>query len=595
MLIAVLLPAGAASAHTDFLGSTPADGETVSEPLGMMTFRFSGETEYGDDGFTILTPDGTVRTPTTVTSSDQKAFELTFDPPLAGGQIGVRWAVNAPDAHPIDGTFSFTVTAPATAGVDTAGADSPDADSAVEPGEIAVTDGSTMDMSDDSMADMSNGSTMDMSDDSMADMSDGSMADMAGGSASLEEFLSVDESRSGEGISRWGRLLEFATITLIIGGAAFTATTLRGRRSEIERAIQALRVLGAILAAGALLEYVGITRIAESSISGYWSSQPGMATLLRGAGGLAIALGFATVTSPIRTPQPANSLSAAANSTLEYEREERHEFWDRSDARQQGRPAARHRMEEQVTWLPATVASIDPLLRRHRERTGHAFVGDAPRPTITISTTPTPRPPADIRTAPMAKQSTEPSVIRRWVPDRTSSAAYVGMVVAVVSFWFDGHTVSKGPRLLHAVVNSVHVVAGSVWLGGVVAMAIVLWTRHRSGVASRAVEMVVRFSGIATIALGAVIGAGGIMAILVLDSVGELFSTQWGQMLLLKSAAAGLAMLGGAYNHFVLLPALETDPDDDVLAERLRSTITSEAMMLVFVVVVTASLVSAAS
>ena len=107
--------------------------------------------------------------------------------------------------------------------------------------------------------------------------------------------------------------------------------------------------------------------------------------------------------------------------------------------------------------------------------------------------------------------------------------------------------------------------------------------------------MVVRFSGIATIALGAVIAAGGVMAFLVLDSFAELFSTQWGQMLLLKSVAAALAMLGGAYNHFRLLPALEAEPDDPELVGRLRSTVTSEAILLGFVIVVTASLVVAAS
>lgn len=40
---------------------------------------------------------------------------LRFDEPLAGGDIGLRWMVAAPDAHPIGGSFSFTVTAAAPA------------------------------------------------------------------------------------------------------------------------------------------------------------------------------------------------------------------------------------------------------------------------------------------------------------------------------------------------------------------------------------------------------------------------------------------------------------------------------------------------
>ena len=164
-----------------------------------------------------------------------------------------------------------------------------------------------------------------------------------------------------------------------------------------------------------------------------------------------------------------------------------------------------------------------------------------------------------------------------------------------MSFWFDGHTVTKGFRPLHALANSVHVVAGSVWVGGVVAMAAVLWLRHRQQRPAGALELVVRFSSVAAVALGAVVVAGLVMAVSVLDSFGELTSTQWGQTLLLKSAAAGLAMAAGAYNHFRLMPALERSPDDTTIHRSVRSTVTAEAIMLGFVVVVTAWLVAAAS
>ena len=184
--------------------------------------------------------------------------------------------------------------------------------------------------------------------------------------------------------------------------------------------------------------------------------------------------------------------------------------------------------------------------------------------------------------------------VGRWTPDRSSAVAFVGIGLAVVSFWFDGHTVTKGFRILHALANSVHVIAGSVWVGGVVAMAIVLWSRHRAGRPSDALGLVVRFSAGASVALGAVVAAGLVMAVAILDSFGELTSTQWGQTLLLKTAAATIAMAAGAYNHFVLLPALERDPDDDVLHRSVRSTVTAEAIMLGFVVVVTAWLVVAA-
>ncbi len=183
----------------------------------------------------------------------------------------------------------------------------------------------------------------------------------------------------------------------------------------------------------------------------------------------------------------------------------------------------------------------------------------------------------------------------RWRPERSSGLAYLGVGLAIVSFWFDGHTVSKGFRPLHAFANSVHVVAGSVWVGGVIAMAAVLWFRHRKQQPAGALELVVRFSNVAAVALGAVVVAGLVMAVAVLDSFGELTSTPWGQTLILKSAAAGIAMAVGAYNHFRLMPALERNPDDLALHDTVRSTVTAEAILLGFVVVVTAWLVAAAS
>ncbi len=183
-------------------------------------------------------------------------------------------------------------------------------------------------------------------------------------------------------------------------------------------------------------------------------------------------------------------------------------------------------------------------------------------------------------------------------PDRSSRLAFVGVGFAVISFWFDGHTVTKGLRPLHALANSVHVIAGAVWVGGVVTMAAVLWLRHRRHRRHRqtmALDMVVRFSTVAGAALGAVVVAGLLMAVSILDSVGELTSTEWGQTFLSAAAAAGTAMLIGAYNHFRLMPALESDPNDEALHQSVRSTVTAEAIILAFVVVVTAWLVAAAS
>lgn len=438
----VLVPA-TASAHTGFQSSTPSEGAAMDEPVSLVTIVFTGEANPVGDQFVALTPDGVVQVAASFVTVDDKIFSITFDPPLAGGRVGIRWNVQAADAHPIEGAFSFTVAAPAPV--------APVAPTtSVAPAPVAV-----------------------------------EASEVPPAAQTLEEFLTVDNSKPGQTTATVGRLVGFVGVTLGLGAFAFVATALRGRRGEVRRAVSAVRVLGAVIVVGAAIEYVGVSRVGTESLASGWSTAPGFATVLRILGGIGLVVGIGG--------------------------------------------------------------------------------------TITRG------------------------AVQRWTSNARSWPALASVVLIIASFWFDGHTVSKGFRPLHALVNSVHVAAGAVWVGGVVAIAVVVWSRYQSHEPMRVVELVVRFSKIATIALASVVVAGGVMAFLVLDSFGELTGTPWGKILLLKTAAVGLAMAGGAYNHFRLLPSLEADPESPELLTDLRNTVTAEAIMLVFVVAVTAWLVAAAS
>jgi copper transport protein len=181
----------------------------------------------------------------------------------------------------------------------------------------------------------------------------------------------------------------------------------------------------------------------------------------------------------------------------------------------------------------------------------------------------------------------------RWVPDAASAFGLAGAAIGLVSFGFDGHTVSKGPRLVHAVANLVHVTAGSVWFGGVVGLLVVAWMRRRSGLASS--PLVVWFSSIATVALIAVALAGALMSLMITDGFGDFTGTPWGRILLVKLSAVTVAVVIGAYNHFVVVPAMERDPDDRRAASRARATLTAEAVVLLFVTIATVFLTTASS
>jgi len=147
--------------------STPANGATVAEPVSEILIEFTNPSTEAGDGFVVLDPNGQIREPSTVTTDDGRVFRLGFEPALAGGQVGVRWSVRAGDAHPIEGSFAFTVGDAATA---------------------SVTD-DTSSMSAEEMTAIGS--------DDMSSMSPEGMA-------SMDEFLQVDQSTPGESLARLG-------------------------------------------------------------------------------------------------------------------------------------------------------------------------------------------------------------------------------------------------------------------------------------------------------------------------------------------------------------------------------------------------------
>ena len=183
----------------------------------------------------------------------------------------------------------------------------------------------------------------------------------------------------------------------------------------------------------------------------------------------------------------------------------------------------------------------------------------------------------------------EPHDEVRWVPASASAFGLAGAALGVVSFWFDGHTVTRGPRVVHAVVDLAHVTAGSIWFGGIVGLCVVALVRRGGSIA----PLVVRFSSIASAALILVTLAGSLMALMIVDDLADLTGTEWGRLLIVKVAAVGVVALVGGYNHFVVVPALRTAPSSRSMVTRARATIAVEALVLVFVVAMTVFLTGA--
>ncbi|MDH5522163.1 MAG: CopD family protein, partial [Acidimicrobiia bacterium] len=89
--------------------------------------------------------------------------------------------------------------------------------------------------------------------------------------------------------------------------------------------------------------------------------------------------------------------------------------------------------------------------------------------------------------------------------------------------------------------------------------------------------------------------AGTILAVIILESVSDLWTTPWGRLLMAKTVAVAAAASLGTYNHFVVIPWMNAHPDDDTRSVRIRNTATGEAVLLAAVIVLTAFLVGAST
>jgi copper transport protein len=113
-----------------------------------------------------------------------------------------------------------------------------------------------------------------------------------GGTTSLEEFLDVDNSRPGETTQLVGRIVSLLAAMVALGGIVFLASAFRGSGTEIGELVLLLRILGGVLAVGAVVEYVSRVQGSDESFASAWSSAPGVAMALRLTGGILIAAGL---------------------------------------------------------------------------------------------------------------------------------------------------------------------------------------------------------------------------------------------------------------------------------------------------------------
>lgn len=155
-----------------------------------------------------------------------------------------------------------------------------------------------------------------------------------------------------------------------------------------------------------------------------------------------------------------------------------------------------------------------------------------------------------------------------------------------------GHTqIHEGmPAIVHVTADAVHLLSAGAWLGGLLPLGLVVVACRMKQVSNdEAVFVLSRFSGMAYLAVAALVASGAINGWLLIGSLSGLVGTNYGELLLLKLGLFGLMLCLAASNRFWLVPALAKAPitgQSDVALGRLRRHIAAEQILGMLVVVI---------
>ena len=160
-----------------------------------------------------------------------------------------------------------------------------------------------------------------------------------------------------------------------------------------------------------------------------------------------------------------------------------------------------------------------------------------------------------------------------------------------------GHAAQSSPRAWALVFDWSHLVAGSLWVGGLIGL-IVLWrtlpaARRIAGL----VVSVPRFSNVAFVSVNVLIASGVAAAIIQLPTVSSLWNTSYGKAILVKVSLLGAAMLLAAVNLLWTRPRLAASAGDrpdigPATAMLLRRLVASEIVLVAAIIFAAAVLSS---
>ena len=166
-----------------------------------------------------------------------------------------------------------------------------------------------------------------------------------------------------------------------------------------------------------------------------------------------------------------------------------------------------------------------------------------------------------------------------WIFDRLELRwAALGLSLALASgLSLSGHQATEPNASWFAqLADWLHLVAASIWVGGVATLAFLVWPLAPS-LRRRAF---LGFARLAVVLVAAMVLAGAYLALVRLPELGDLWETQYGRLLLLKLGIVALALTWGGVHHFVIAPRLGAGGDPDVRPSLMGEAAVAFAVLL---------------
>jgi len=162
---------------------------------------------------------------------------------------------------------------------------------------------------------------------------------------------------------------------------------------------------------------------------------------------------------------------------------------------------------------------------------------------------------------------------------------------AAIAFYISAtsHAGDEGLFTLDNLTNSTHIIGGCLWGGAVIAYLVIINTlrQQRNAMHEIICSSADRLSSLATVALALVISTGLLNAWHRLETITELWQTDYGITLMIKLGFVAMMMVIGASNRFIIIPAMTGKP---AASGRFQRVLSLDALLFITIICIAAAL-----